>query len=543
MLYSAVGQSTEGIAISDLDGTLLFVNKSFAAMHGYSPDELAGKHLSIFHTPKQLPVIEEALAQIKDRGKFSGEVLHVRRDGTVFPTLMNNSILRNERGKAIGMIGTLRDISARKKALEALRESEERFKQVAENAGEWIWEVDPEGLYTYASPAVEQILGYAPEEIIEEKHFFDLFHPEERERLKSESFGVFAGKNPFRSFINRNIHKDGDEIWLLTSGVPFFDDKGKFTGYRGVDIDITELKRVEEALRDSEGVARALLDAPYVAVLLLDKEGFILDVNRTTEERLNKTREELIGVCAWDLTWPEVREHRMAHFAQVIKTGKPVRFEDYRKGMWNDNVYYPIFDAEGKATKAAIIARDITDLKRAEDELRRYQSDLAEMVKVRTAELIQVNKELKESEERLREQKDALEEKNVALREILEQLGVEKKKFKDDVVTNIENLVLPILHKLENEEGRFKREYLDLIKRNLKELATSFGSKLSEPRLKLSPREIEVCDMIKMGMSSKEIAKLLRISPRTVERHRDNIRRKFGIIKSQINLSSFLQSL
>ncbi|MEA3459351.1 MAG: GAF domain-containing protein, partial [Chloroflexota bacterium] len=134
----------------------------------------------------------------------------------------------------------------RRRAEEALRESEERFQQVAENAQEWIWEVDTHGLYTYASPIVEEIFGYKPEEVVGEKHFYDLFHPEDREELKKAAFEAFAQKQPFRRFINRNVRKDGETVWLSTSGVPILGEKGNLLGYRGADINITERKRAEE---------------------------------------------------------------------------------------------------------------------------------------------------------------------------------------------------------------------------------------------------------------------------------------------------------
>ena len=116
LLSSAVEQSTEGIAISDLEGNLLFVNRAFAAMHGCTtPEELIGKHLSVFHTPEQMLAVEEVNKQIQETGEFSGEIWHIRRDGTVFLTLMHNSLLRDEAGNPIGMIGTLRDITERKR--------------------------------------------------------------------------------------------------------------------------------------------------------------------------------------------------------------------------------------------------------------------------------------------------------------------------------------------------------------------------------------------------------------------------------------------
>lgn len=135
------------------------------------------------------------------------------------------------------------------KAKSSLEESEKRFKDVTNNALEWIWEVDADGLYTYTSPIVEKILGYKPEEIIGKKHFYDFFHSEDKEALKEGTLKAFAKKQSFQEFINRNIHKSGKIVWLSTGGVPILDKRGNLLGYRGADIDITERKLSEENLR------------------------------------------------------------------------------------------------------------------------------------------------------------------------------------------------------------------------------------------------------------------------------------------------------
>ena len=128
MLSSFVEQSSEGMAVVNLAGNLLFVNESFAAMHGYVPDELPGKHLSIFHTPQQMPRVDEANRQILETGGFSGEIWHTRRDGSVFPSLMQNCVLRDESGNVVGMIATLRDITERKQAEEELRKARDELE-------------------------------------------------------------------------------------------------------------------------------------------------------------------------------------------------------------------------------------------------------------------------------------------------------------------------------------------------------------------------------------------------------------------------------
>ena len=129
-LSSAVEQTTEGVAIVNLDGYLLFTNNSFAAAHGYTPEELTGKHLSIFHTTDQIPAIDKANQMLKENGEFSGEIWHTRRDGTPFPTLMENTILTDDEGNPIGMIGTLVDITDRKRAEEELRATNRKLTEL-----------------------------------------------------------------------------------------------------------------------------------------------------------------------------------------------------------------------------------------------------------------------------------------------------------------------------------------------------------------------------------------------------------------------------
>jgi len=115
LLAQAVEQVNEGIAVADLDGHILLVNSSFAATHGYRPEELVGQHIRRVHTPEQMPAVQQAWNTALAKGAWAGELWHARRDGSVFPTQMNVAMFRNAAGQNIGMIGTLRDISEQKK--------------------------------------------------------------------------------------------------------------------------------------------------------------------------------------------------------------------------------------------------------------------------------------------------------------------------------------------------------------------------------------------------------------------------------------------
>jgi two-component system sensor kinase FixL len=119
---------------------------------------------------------------------------------------------------------------------------------VAETAGEFIWEVNADGLYTYASPSVGKTLGYTAEELVGKMHFYDLFIPSVREELKAAAFQVFAHRQTFRDFPNANVSKSGNIVYLETSGIPVLDADGNLIGYRCADTDVTMRKQSELAL-------------------------------------------------------------------------------------------------------------------------------------------------------------------------------------------------------------------------------------------------------------------------------------------------------
>jgi PAS domain S-box-containing protein len=136
-------------------------------------------------------------------------------------------------------------------AEEALRESRKRYQDLVETLSDWVWEVDGNAVYTYVSPRVRELLGYEPEDLLG-KTPFDLMPAAEAHRVR-EIFGPFAQRHePFHHLENVNRHKDGHLVVIETSGAPFFGEDGTFRGYRGVDREIGERKRVEAALRRNE---------------------------------------------------------------------------------------------------------------------------------------------------------------------------------------------------------------------------------------------------------------------------------------------------
>ena len=240
-----------GFAMGKLDGPLVFANSTTLQIVEEEFEEaFTSKTFYQYYIPEDAERLRrEILPIVLEKGQWVGEVPLLSAKGNQIATEQNIFLIRDDQG-APRMVGNIiTEITERKKAEADLRESEKRFQQVVENAGDWIWEVDVEGLYTYASPVVENILGYKPEEIIGKKHFYDFFAPEVKEDLKRGAFEVFTRRENFKEFVNPSIHRNGSTVILETSGTPIIDEKGNLRGYRGADRDITERTQKENELR------------------------------------------------------------------------------------------------------------------------------------------------------------------------------------------------------------------------------------------------------------------------------------------------------
>jgi DNA-binding CsgD family transcriptional regulator/uncharacterized coiled-coil protein SlyX len=152
-------------------------------------------------------------------------------------------------------------------------------------------------------------------------------------------------------------------------------------------------------------------------------------------------------------------------------------------------------------------------------------------------------KELQEINKQLSLERMALQEANAALRTVLAKIEDEKKQIYRDIQANVEKVVMPILHALSIEVPKAQRKYVEILRNSLEETTSPFVSKVVNHYHSLSPTEISICNMIRNGMRTKDIAQLRGVSAATVNRHRENIRRKLRITNGQVNLATYLQSL
>jgi len=274
---------------------------------------------------------------------------------------------------AINKTKVLRD---RNNAMEALKQSELRFKQISENSGEWIWEIDKNGLYKYSSSIVKDLLGFEPEEIVNKKYFYDLFTPETRDQLKLAALEAFSRKENFSSFINANLHKDGSVVILSTSGLPLVDDTGNLTGYRGVDTNITAQKHAEDAIIHERRMLRTMIDNLPDLIYIKDIKGRKLIANIADVRNIGfNSEEEVIGKTDIELFPGEIGKRGHIDDIEVINSGKAIfgREEDFvdagGQKRWIMTTKVPLKDKNGTITGLVGIGHDITNRRNAEEEL------------------------------------------------------------------------------------------------------------------------------------------------------------------------------
>jgi len=255
-IETVLEQAPIGFAVHTIDdGVGRFVSARYDEIYGCEKGSIVS-HLTFFETvwPRD-PELRETIKARVLADMASGDPARMRWEDIPVPlangetryvTAMNIPLFDQNL-----MVSTVQDVTPRVRAEERLRESELRFRQVAESVSDFVWEVDPAGLYTYTSPSVARILGYEPEDLVGKLHFFDLIAPEEREARRAAAFEIIASRDSFRAFAKTVTTRQGGVVHLEASGLPILDDSGRLVGYRGADTDVTDRRRAEEFLRQS----------------------------------------------------------------------------------------------------------------------------------------------------------------------------------------------------------------------------------------------------------------------------------------------------
>jgi diguanylate cyclase (GGDEF)-like protein/PAS domain S-box-containing protein len=271
----------------------------------------------------------------------------------------------------------LAEVAVRRETAEALRRSEETVRALLNAPTDTALLIDREGsILALNETAMRRLARYVPGKRGKNGHgligksVYELFPGEISQRRKERNERVIRTGKP------GHFQDERAGRWFDHRIYPVRGADGGIEGLAIFSRDITENKRAEEALRESQSTVHALLNAPTDAALLIDTKGCILALNEAARARLSAhaggapEADALLGRCVYDLFPPELKKGRKERNDEVVRSGEPARFEDLRNGQWFDNSTYPVLGASGDVAGLAIFTRDITERKNSEEKFK-----------------------------------------------------------------------------------------------------------------------------------------------------------------------------
>lgn len=369
----------EGIYESDRSGTMSYANLKLRDSLGINENDFNnGTPVFEFIAARDRNSATERFARIV-KGEDLGpqEYLMQRRDGTTFPALVHSLAVRRE-GVLVGIRGVVFEISERKRAERALTESERRYRELAEQLEEGVFEIDLSGIVTYANRKGLSSLGLAENDLKRGFSVFDIIVPQDLDVARERFAKVVRGED-IGAVEYVMIRKDGTTFPALTHSSAI-SQADVVVGVRGVMFDISNLKRTEQALRESEERFRTLLKSLHEGVWALDKEDRTTFVNPRMAEMLGYTEEEMLGKPVYsfnDEKWKKFTAEKMERRKQGVSEqleGELLRKDGGRVFALFETS--PILDANGNYAGSIAGVQDITDRKLAEERLKQTMAGL-----------------------------------------------------------------------------------------------------------------------------------------------------------------------
>ena len=411
---------------------------------------------------------------------------------------------------------------ARIHTLEAELEQHKKWLELALDGiqeGLWVMYV-ANGKMDYIFTSILDMLGYSMEELDHSIISWDkLTHPDDMAEVKRRIKAHLKGETPYYESEFRALNKNGQWQWIMSHGqVTRRDAKGRALELTGVHVNIDKLKNIEMELRSSENLFRTLVENLPVGIMLVNAGGAVSYLNPQFVSLFGYAAKDLPNLDDWWEKSCPSRSERKRLLAQII-------------------------GAEGKVVQTRVRCKN-GDFKDVETQKVDLPSGEGILSCVDVSEQVTHQVELQQRKQELLAQSKDLEEMNTALRVLLNKANYDREEMEAKVYNNIRDLVNPYLEKLEQVcRNDLQRSYLDMVRKNLDEVVSGFTTNLIRKYASLTPREVQIANMIQQDMTIKEMAETLHISESSVAFHRLNIRKKMGLANKKLNLKTYLRSL
>jgi PAS domain S-box-containing protein len=401
--HSIYENVVEGIFQTTPDGQYLSANPMLARIYGYeTPEELMAAVKDIKHQLYVRSGRREEFARLMQQqeviSEFESEVY--RKDGSIIWISESARAVRDPQGRLLYYEGTVQDITARKRAEQAVRDSEALYHSLVESLPLNIFRKDLQERFTFANKRFCDTLGRALEDIVG-KTDFDFFPEDLARKYQQDDRRVMQTREPFETVEDYRA-ADGGRRYVQVIKTPLYDAAGNVIGVQGMFLDVTEQRKTEEALAHERDLLRALLDHVPDRIYFKDRQSRFLRASRALAERLGlKDPEEVTGKTDFDFH-PEAKAREFFEDEQrIIATGLPLINKIERQtGMdggeiWASVTKVPIYNAAGEITGIIGISRDITALKRIEDELAQRRDEALALAREKSQFLATMSHEIR----------------------------------------------------------------------------------------------------------------------------------------------------
>ncbi len=540
------------IFVKDIKGRYILSNREFDRKFKLKPGEVIGKTDFNFMPKKMADKCHQQDNQVVKHEKTVGFEEKAPGKKDAHTSIVIKAPMYDNTGKLYGICGISADITEQNKVAEKLRKSRLKYRNLIENLSDALFDGDKNGRFKFINKAGGKLLGASAKDLIGKTLLPYL--TKESQKLGIDLYQRCMQGEDISAY--DLILKNGKTVQFRNKTVR--DHENKLVSVFGIGRDITEQKMAEEKIRQSEARLRQVIDLVPHIIFAKDRAGRFVLANKAICEVYKTTVDNIIGKTDTDFNpHKKVVEQFLKEDREVMDSGEKKDIPEFKIVDQKGNIRYqhtikiPFTLSMTKNDAILGVSTDITEVTLAKKALKEYQVNLEKMVKKRTEELKRVNIQLKNDKKilkaREKELKDAtkdLNELNVAMNALLKRRAKDKIELEKKILANVKELVTPYIKKMgKTRMDNRQNIYYNIVKSNLEDIVSPFLYRLSSEYHGLTPREIQVSDLVRQGYTSNTIAELVGSSVRAVEFHRKNLRKKLGLTNRKANLRSHLLSL